>query len=114
MRALNWLIALCGIWEAGDIALPFVIGFGHVSIMVWSHIIAGVVLIFAGARGALANDAGTVSTMSWLAAAGGIWLVIAALIWGANAGRWNDVFVGILVLVLSLASQALARREGKG
>lgn len=113
MKVLSWLITLCGIWEAGDIALPFVIGFGHVPVMVWSHIAAGILLIFAGVRAALTSDAGTTSMMNWIAAVAGLWLVIAGLAWGTGAGRWNDVFVGVLVLVLSLASVALARREVK-
>ena len=45
MKVLNWIIALCGLWELGDIVLPFVIGSGNVQAFVWNHIIVGMVLV---------------------------------------------------------------------
>jgi len=51
-------IALCGLWEFGDIALPFVIGFGEVQVFVWNHILVGILLMIASARAALTKDAG--------------------------------------------------------
>jgi hypothetical protein len=50
MKVLNWIIAFCGLWELGDIVLPFVIGFGNVQAFVWSHIIVGMLLVLASAR----------------------------------------------------------------
>ncbi len=77
MNITGWIIALCGLWEFGDIALPFVIGFGNVQLLVWSHTLAGLILMLAGARAALTRDVRTARTMAWIAAIAGLWLVIA-------------------------------------
>ncbi len=49
MKILNWIIALCGLWEFGDIAAVFVPGFGRLPVFLWNHIIAGLVLMILGA-----------------------------------------------------------------
>jgi hypothetical protein len=69
--------ALCGLWEFGDIVLPFVIGFGEVQIFVWNHILAGILLMIAGARAALTRDVRTAKAMDWFAAVAGVWAALA-------------------------------------
>jgi hypothetical protein len=116
MKVLSWIIALCGLWEFGDIALPFVIGFGHVQAFVWSHILAGLILVLVGARAALTMDIRTARTMDWVAAVAGLWLMIAPFLLGVPviaAGWWNDIIVGASVFSLGLWA-ALASPRGAG
>jgi hypothetical protein len=105
MKVLNGIIALCGLWELGDIALPFVIGFGNVMPFVWNHILVGIILVFAGARAALTSDVRTARTMDWIAAIAGIWLILAPFVLGVPeipAGLWNDMIVGGIVVILGV------------
>jgi hypothetical protein len=104
VKVLNWLIALCGLWEFGDIAAFFVPGFGTVSIFIWNHGIVGFILILLGATAALRSQIGTLAIkLDWAAAAAGVWLMIARFILGTpemNAGLWNDLIVGLIVIIL--------------
>ena len=107
MKVLNWLIALCGLWEFGDIALPFVIGFDQVRSFVWNHILVGLILIFAGARAALTGNVRTARTMNWVAAVAGGWLILATFLLRdltITAGWWNDLIVGVIVITLGVWS----------
>ena len=107
IKILNWLIALCGLWEFGDIALPFVIGFADVQSYVWNHILVGLLLMIAGAWAALTRDVRTARTMAWIAAAAGLWLILATfLLRGLNitAGWWNDLIIGVIVVILGIGS----------
>jgi hypothetical protein len=116
MKVLHWIIALCGLWEFGDIALPFVIGVGHVQALVWSHILAGLILILVGAHAALTRDIHTARTMDWIAAIAGLWLIVAPFLLGSQviaAGRWNDIIVGALVCILGVWA-AVAALRGMG
>jgi hypothetical protein len=48
MKVLNWMIALLGLWEFGDIAALFVPNFGNIQPFVWNHIIVGLILMIVG------------------------------------------------------------------
>jgi hypothetical protein len=103
MKVLNWIIAFCGLWELGDIALPFVIGFGNVRAFVWNHITVGILLVLTGARAARTGNLRTARRLDWIAAVAGGWLMIAPFLLGTPeiaAGLWNDLIVGGIVLVL--------------
>ena len=105
MKVLNWIIALVGLWEFGDIVLPFIIGFGNVQAFVWNHIAVGLILMLAGARAGLASNVRTARTMDWLAAVAGAWLVFAPFLWAPPdiaAGRWNDIIAGIIAFALGV------------
>ena len=105
MKVLNWIIALFGLWEFGDIVAPFIPGFGNVQAFVWNHIIVGIILVIAGAWAALTSHVGAAKTMDWIAAVAGAWLIIASFIFGNPiivAGLWNDIIVGVIVLILSV------------
>ncbi|RPJ38116.1 MAG: hypothetical protein EHM21_17310 [Chloroflexi bacterium] len=116
MKVLNWIIAFCGLWEFGDIAAPFVPGFGEIQAFVWNHIITGLILMITGATAALTSNVGTVKTMNRIAGVAGIWLIIAPFIFGPPeiaAGLWNDIIVGVIVIILSVwSSLALPRAAG--
>ncbi len=116
MKVINWIIALCGLWEFGDIAAPFVPGFGRVPTFIWNHIIAGFILMITGAWAAMTRRSATAKTMNWIAAAAGAWLIMASFIFGNSVtapGMWNDIIVGVIVFILgiwaALATQRAAR-----
>ncbi len=114
MKVINWLIALCGLWEFGDIAALFVPDFGEIKPFVWNHILTGLFLIIAGAWAALAANVRTARTLNYLAAAAGFWLMVAPFFLGLpaiSAGLWNDVIVGGIVMSLSLWAASAARRS---
>lgn len=105
MKILSWIIALCGLWEFGDVIAPFVPGFGKVQPFVWNHVIVGFILIIAGAGAALIKNVGAARTLNWIAAVAGGWLIIASLILRApvfSAGLWNDIIVGIIIVILGV------------
>ena len=107
MKVLNWIIALCGLWEFGDIALPFVIGFDDVQSFVWNHILVGLVLMFAGVRAALTRDVRIARTMDWIAVIAGLWLILATFLLRdltITAGLWNDLIVGLVVIILGVSA----------
>jgi hypothetical protein len=113
MKGRSWIIALCGLWEAGDIAALFVPGFGAIPAFVWNHILVGFILMLAGAWAALAGRAGTARILHWTAAAAGAWLIAAAFILGnpsIAAGLWNDIIVGGIVVTLGVWTALSARR----
>jgi hypothetical protein len=102
---VNWLIAFCGLWEFGDIALPFMIGFENVQSFVWNHILAGMILMFTGAQAALTRDAHTARTMDWISVVAGLWLTLATFLLRdltITAGWWNDLIVGVIVVILGV------------
>jgi hypothetical protein len=113
MKVLNWIIALLGLWEFGDIVAPFIPGFGKVQVFVWNHIIVGMILMIVGAWAALTSNVGTAKTMDWIAAAAGAWLIIASFFLGNptnTAGLWNDIIVGAIVLILGVWAAFAAPR----
>lgn len=116
MKVLSWIIALCGLWEFGDIAALFVPDFGNIPAFVWNHIIVGLILMTAGAWAALTRNGVTAKTMGWIAAAAGGWLIIASFILGNHAiavGLWNDIIVGVIAFILGVWSAlASPRRYG--
>ena len=103
MRLLNWIVALCGLWEFGDTAALFYPGFGRVQPFLWNHIIAGLVLMVAGAWAARTNGVSVSRTLNWIAACAGAWLVASSslLRYPTNGvGLWNDAIVGAIVLAV--------------
>ena len=116
MKVLSWIIALFGLWEFADIAALFVPGFGPIQAFMWNHIMVGLILMLVGARAALTSNSRTAKTMDWIAAAAGSWLTIASFILGnpfIALGLWNDIIVGIIVLILGVwAALAVPRVAG--
>jgi hypothetical protein len=105
MKVLSWVIALCGLWEFGDIAAIFVPDFGKIQSFVWNHIIVGLLLMIVGVWAARTSNVSTAKTMNWIAAGAGLWLILSSFILRypvIAAGLWNDFIVGILALVLGV------------
>jgi hypothetical protein len=107
-KTLNWVIAIGGVWE---FLAPFILGYSSSKTAMWDAIVLGVVLLVLGAWAGLASEGGTIKGLSWVNAVLGLWLVIAPFILaysGVGAAMWNDIIVGIIVLVLGVwAAQAL-------
>ncbi len=110
MRGLSWVIALAGVWE---ILAPFILGFAVVPAGLWNNVIVGVVLIILGAWAALTANIGTARTLDWIAAVVGLWLIVSPFILGTaviTAAIWNDIIVGIIVLILGAWAAMAAPR----
>lgn len=116
MKVLNWIIALLGLWEFADIVAIFIPDFGHIQAFVWNHILVGLILMIVGAWAALTNNVDTAKIMDWIAAAAGLWLIVAPFILGTPAiaaGLWNDIIVGVIVMILGIwAALRLPRVAG--
>ncbi len=85
-----------GIWL---IISPFLLG--HSDVSFWNQIIVGLIIaVLAAIRAFGAYDA---PWMSWVNVALGIWLIISPWVLGYSvvaSALWNDVIVGVLVIVL--------------
>ena len=94
------IIALCGLWEFGDLAALFVPDFGPIPAFLWSHIGAGLALMVLGTWAAVTRSPGTARRLHGVAMAAGLWLIAAPFVLGhpvAGAGLWNDLIVGLVV-----------------
>ncbi len=108
-KTLNWIIAVGGVWE---LLAPFILSYSQTKTAMWDAIIIGIVLVVLGAWAGLANEVGTVKALSWVNAVLGLWLVIAPFILaysGVAAAMWNDIIVGIIVLVLGVWAAQTAK-----
>jgi len=100
-KALSWLVALVGVWEVIAVA---VLGYSASSAALWDAIIVGVLLFVLGVWAALSNQVGTDRTLDWINVVLGVWLIIAPFLLGYSAlaaALWNDIIVGIVVVVLA-------------
>jgi hypothetical protein len=90
-------------------------GLGTVPAFLWSHIIVGLMLMLVGAWAALTSNVRTAKTLDWIAAAGGVWLITASFILRGlvmSVRLWNDILVGLIVLILASTSGLRLRRRG--
>ncbi len=125
-KSLNWVVAILGIWE---LLAPFILSYSKVQKAaegaqkaaalpktgnaMWDAIIIGIVLLIVGAWAALSNSVGLIKSLSWLNAILGLWLIIAPFTLGYSklaSAMWNDVVIGIIVLVVG-AWAALVAKE---
>lgn len=100
-KTLSWLVALVGLWE---VIAAFILGYTASTTAFWDAIVVGIVLIVLGAWAALSNQEGTDKTLDWINVVAGIWLIIAPFVLGYSvvaAALWNDIIVGIVVVVLA-------------
>jgi hypothetical protein len=100
-KALSWLVALVGAWEVIAVA---VLGYSASSAALWDAILVGAVLVVLGIWAALSNQTGTDRALDWINVVLGVWLIIAPFLLGYSAltaALWNDIIVGIVVVVLA-------------
>ena len=105
---------LAGIWL---IAAPFWLGYAGLERALANDVAVGVAIVVLGlvrAGAPLRNEA-----LSWIVATLGVWLVAAPFVLattrdpdvpGVAAAFWNDLLVGILVIVLASWSALTTRR----
>ncbi len=100
-KTLSWLVALAGLWE---VIAAFVLGYSASPAALWNAIIIGVTLIVLGAWAAISDREATNKTLDWINVVLGVWLIIAPFLLGYTAvaaALWNDIIVGIIVVVLA-------------
>lgn len=113
MKVLNWIIALLGLWEVGDIAAVFVPDFGKIPDFLWNHIIVGFLLMIVGVGAARASNVRTARTLNWIAAGAGMWLMISSFVLRypvIGAGLGNDVIVGATAFGLGVWAALMVPR----
>jgi len=115
-KVLSWLVALAGLWE---IIAVFVLGYTASSIALWNAIIIGAALVVLGVWAALSNQKTTDKTLDLINAVLGVWLIIAPFVLGYSrvitAAIWNDIIVGIVVVVLAVwAALAVSTSQQPG
>lgn len=100
-KTLSWLVALVGLWE---LIAAFVLGYSATPAALWNAVIIGLALIILGIWAAVSKQEVTDKTLDWINVVLGIWLIIAPFLLGYTAVKaavWNDVIVGIVVIVLA-------------
>lgn len=100
-KVLSWLVTLVGAWE---VIAAFVLGYTSSTTALWDAIIIGLALVVLGAWAALSNQESTDKSLDWINVLAGIWLIIAPFVLGysvVTAALWNDIIVGIVVVVLA-------------
>lgn len=98
---------IAGLWL---IAAPFALEYAAYPDRMWNDIATGIAIVFLAAIRVL-RPAGTTG-LSWLSFVLGAWLVASPFVLGNVAANfWNDVTIGVVVLILS-ASSASARIGG--
>ena len=113
VKILSWIIALAGLWE---IVAPFIFGMTATTAFLWDAIIVGLALVVFGAWAALANNETTIKYLSWINAVLGLWLIIAPFILSyssAATAMWNDIIIGLVVLVLGAWAALAVGSQGQ-
>lgn len=101
-KSLNGLVAVVGLWE---VLAPFILGYSAITIAMWNALIVGVLLIVLAVWAMLSEHDRLDQNLDWIIAVLGMWLASAppALLYSATAiALWNDLIVGIIVIVLAL------------
>ena len=115
VRWTSGLNAVLGIWL---ILAPFILGYSTLTPAVWNDIVVGILIVaLAGTR---VSKPTRYEAASWTNAGIGAWLIAApfilpyseapALVANVQAAFWNDIIVGLIVLVLAVASAMASRR----
>lgn len=106
IRTASGLNVILGIWL---IIAPFI--FAMTGAAFWNDILVGIfVLILASTR--VSRPTASTRLASWTNAIVGIWLILAPFVLGylSVAQVWDDIAVGVLLLILSTWSGSLPRR----
>lgn len=107
--AASGINLLAGIWL---IIAPFLLGYSDDANPLWNDVVVGILIVaMAGARVAGAFRA---PSLSWINAALGFWLVIAPFVLGYSdeaTPLWNDIIVGIIVVLFGIWSAVSSPRS---
>lgn len=111
-KTLGWLTGVVGVWE---ILAPFIIGYSNVGAATADAIILGILLAGFGLWVGLGKATGTVRTLNWINAMLGLWVLLAPFILGysgtSGGATWNDVIVGVVVIILEVWGASAAKKE---
>lgn len=115
VKVASGIGVVLGVWL---IVAPLALGYGETA-PIWNDILVGIVVaIVAGLN--LANPIRH-SSLSWANVILGIWLLLAPfvlrygedyIVSGINRPLWNDVALGILIVVLGWLSATLTTKPG--
>jgi hypothetical protein len=109
-RTLNSINIIAGIYL---IVAPFILGYGSLTRAVTNDVVVGILVVILGAISLVAMRS---SAPRWLNAVLGAWLILSAFILGysgTSQALWNDIIVGVVVLVLSIwSASTMASRQG--
>jgi hypothetical protein len=105
VRWTSGLNALLGLWL---IVAPFALGYLEPAAR-WNDILVGIVIASLAALRAFGRPAAP--AWSWTNVALGVWLLIAPFLlsYNTSAALWNDVVVGLIVVVLGWWSARASR-----
>ncbi|HLD21871.1 MAG TPA: SPW repeat protein [Patescibacteria group bacterium] len=104
VRTLSGIDAVLGVWL---ILSPFLLTYYSITNAAWNDIIFGVaVAIFASMR--TRKEGYRITWPSWVNVVIGLWLIISPFVLGysllSNVALWNNIIVGILVVILATSS----------
>jgi hypothetical protein len=113
VRWTSGVNVVAGLWL---IIAPFVLGYDQIQAALWNDVLVGIVV--AGLAVARLARPLMSPSLSWINAVLGLWLILAPFVLGyggavevealatagpvggAQAAMWNDIIVGVIVLVL--------------
>lgn len=110
--ATNGINLVSGLWL---IAAPWVLGYEETEAM-WNDVVAGVLVVMAA--GVKATNPIRYLRASWVNVIVGVWLILAPfvlqyggdnVISGVNKALWNDVVLGILIVVPAWLSATIVK-----
>lgn len=110
VRTASGLDLVAGLWL---VIAPFVLGYATVTGALWNDVIFGIAIVVLAASREV-GEGYRHAWPSWVNALIGLWLIIAPFAIGYSFIReavWNDVIIGIAVVVLATWS-ALATPKG--
>jgi len=97
---------LCGIWL---IIAPFVLNYENLQVAIWNDVILGILVALL----AIVRTFGVAwGGATWVTGLLGVWLIIAPFVlnYGNNSvPRWNDIILGIIVVIFAWSGAAVPR-----
>ena len=104
-----WINVLLGIWV---IISPFVLGFASIPQAMWNNVGAGIVV---AALALTQTGSPRQSGWSWANVILGAWLIISpfALAFATTTAVWNNVILGIIILIVGLTNAAVTHAHAR-
>ncbi len=112
MKWASWTNLVLGLWL---ISAPFVLGYAGVAGAMYEDVILGIVIGLLALWRAVGAETAAMAGVSWVVAVGGLWVLLAPFVLGytgTTAAVYNDVIVGLAVLVFA-AARALSHGGGE-
>jgi len=100
MKWADWTSFVLGFWL---IVAPFALAYAGVTTAVYKDVVLGILIAALALWRAVGAETPGMASVSWLVAAGGLWVLIAPFVLGymaATVAVYNDVIVGLAVAIL--------------